>query len=172
MDLRKVWAFGKSTSYFYLRKRLTCIRPSLSVPLPLFSLRLENFERRGLILTGVRGSYRKQAGPSLNNPMRHLLIHRSDRVVCRERPASLCSSLSLFLSFSSRRAVVTAKRFNLTLAVSLWRYWLSDLTPRNRVANECSEVNYSRFETYVFLFLSVLEEIGWAIRNHNRDHID
>jgi len=85
----------------------------------------------------------------------------------RERPA--CSpSLSLSpFSSSSIRAVVTAKRFNLTLTVSLWHYWLSGLTPRNRVANECGEVNYSRFETCFSLSLSLSLSFSFSLSWNN-----
>jgi len=119
MDLRKDWlSLWKKYKLLLFEKTFDL---HSSVTLLLFSLRLENFERRGLILTGVRGSYRKQAGPSLNNPMRHLLIHRSDRVVCRE-PLSVPLCLSFFLF----RVGAQSWRRNVSILRSPSRYGVID----------------------------------------------
>jgi len=153
--------FGKSTSCFYLRKCLTCIRPLLSASLSLSLFLPSSRELRktrthpdwsAWQLSKASRSSAKQSDAAFTDPS--IWQSRLSRTSNLSLFLSIFLSLSFFLSFSSRSAV-TAKRFNLMLAVSLWRYWLSDLTPW--VANECSEVNYSRFETYLFLPLSILK---------------
>lgn len=149
--------------------RLICIRPLLSVSLSFllsfsfFVLRISLRKTRthpdwsAWRLSRASRSSAKQSDAAFTDPS----IWQSR--LSRERPA--CSPfLSHPFSSLSIRAVVTAKRFNLTLAVSLWRYWLSGLTPRNRVANECGEVNYSRFETYLSLSFS----LSWNNTGRNR----